>query len=73
MEDIVTRFITDLIDRLSGPLTPRLFLQPAVAIALAVRDGVKDAREERPPHVWRIVTGTREARTRRVRERGRPC
>lgn len=68
MEDFVTRFVTDLIDRLSGPLTLRLFLQPAVAIFFAVRDGVKDAREGRPPHLWRMVTGPPEARRRRVRE-----
>ena len=68
MEDIVIRFVTNLIGRLSGPLTPRLFLQPAVAIFLAVRDGVKDAREQRPPHFLRIVTGTPEVRRRRVRE-----
>ena len=68
MEDSVTRFVTDLIGRLSGPLTLRLFLQPAVATILACRDGVKDAREGRPPHFWRIVTGPLEARRRRARE-----
>ena len=46
----------------------RLFLQPAVAAVLAVRDGVKDAREDRPPHFWRMVTGPPEARRRRARE-----
>ncbi len=68
MEDIVTRFVADLIGRLSGPLTLRLFLQPAVATLLAVRDGVKDAREGRPPHFWRLVTGPPEARRRRLKE-----
>jgi hypothetical protein len=68
MEDIVTRFVTDLAGRLSGPLTLRLFLQPSVAIILAIRDGLKDAREGRPPHFWRMVTGPPEARTRRVTE-----
>ena len=68
MEDIVTRFVTSLIGRLFGPLTPRLFLQPAVSICLAIRDGVKDAREGRPLHFWRMVTGPPEARKRRVRE-----
>lgn len=68
MEDIVTRFVTDLIGRLSGPLTLRLFLQPAVAIILSARDGLKDAREGRPPHFWRLVTGPPEARRRRVTE-----
>jgi hypothetical protein len=68
MEDIMTRFVTNLIDRLSGPLTLRLFLQPAVAIILAARDGLKDAREGRPPHFWRLVTGPPEARRRRATE-----
>jgi hypothetical protein len=68
MEDIVTRFVTDLTGRLSGPLTLRLFLQPAVAIILAARDGLKDAREGRPPHFWRLVTGPPEARRRRATE-----
>jgi hypothetical protein len=68
MDDIVTRFITDLIGRLSGPLTLRLFLQPAVAAFFAIRDGLADAREGRPPHFWRIVTGSPEARKRRARE-----
>ena len=30
----------------------------------AIRDGVKDAREGRPPHFWRMVTGPPEARKR---------
>ncbi len=68
MEDIVTRLVTNLIGRLSGPLTLRLFLQPAVAIILSARDGLKDAREGRPPHFWRLVTGPPEARRRRATE-----
>ena len=68
MDDLVNRFVTDLIGRLTGPLTLRLFLQPAVAIFLATRDGIKDAREGRPPHIWRIMTGPPEARRRRLAE-----
>ena len=68
MEDLVTRFVSDLIGRLEGPLTLRLFLQPAVAAFLATRDGVKDARAGRPPHFWRMVTGPSEARKRRATE-----
>jgi hypothetical protein len=68
MEEIVDRFVTNLLGRLSGPLTLRLFLQPTVAIVLAIRDGLKDAREGRPPHFWRMVTGPPEARQRRARE-----
>ena len=68
MEEIAARLVGNLIGRLTGPLTMRLFLQPAVAAVLAVRDGVKDAREDRPPHFWRMVTGPPEARRRRARE-----
>jgi hypothetical protein len=68
MEELVNRFVTDLVGRLTGPLTLRLFLQPAVAIFLAARDGIKDAREGRPPHFWRIVTGPSEIRRRRLGE-----
>jgi hypothetical protein len=68
MDDVWTRFITDLTGRLTGPLTIRLFLQPAVAVFLAVRDGLKDAREGRPPHFWRMVSGPSEARSRRAKE-----
>ena len=68
MDDVVTRFVTDLVGRLSGPLTLRLFLQPAVATFLAWRDGMKDARENRPPHFWRMLTGGTEVRRRRAKE-----
>jgi hypothetical protein len=68
MDDVVNRLVTDLIGRLSGPLTLRLFLQPAVAIFLAWRDGTKDARAGRPPHFWRMLTGGAEARERRLKE-----
>jgi len=68
MEEILTRFVSDLIGRLTGPLTIRLFLQPSVAAFFAVRDGLKDAREGRPFHFWRMVTGPPDARIRRAKE-----
>jgi hypothetical protein len=68
MEELVSRLVTDLIGRVTGPLTFRLFLQPAMAMFFAYRDGLADAREGRPPHFWRMVTGPPEARRRRARE-----
>lgn len=68
MEEFLTRFGGDLIGRLSGPLTMRLFLQPGIAAIFAVRDGLRDARQGRPPHFWRLVTGPPEAQRRRARE-----
>jgi len=68
MDEIVNRFVTGLIGRLTGPLTLRLFLQPSVAIILAIRDGLKDTRDGRPPHFWRMATGPADARKRRLSE-----
>jgi hypothetical protein len=60
MEDILSRFWGDLVGRLHGPLTFRLFLQPVMAILYAVRDGVEDAREGRPAYFWAIFTNPSE-------------
>ena len=45
----------ELIGRVEGPLSFRFILQPIVAVALAIRAGLKDARAGRPPHLWAIV------------------
>jgi hypothetical protein len=50
MDDLFTRIWTDLVGRVSGPLTFRLILQPTMALIFAIRDGMKDARENRPPY-----------------------
>src|SRR4051794_22169326 len=34
----------------------RLILQPAVAILLALRAGMRDAREGRPPFLWAVLS-----------------
>lgn len=56
MEDILTRIFENLIDRVSGPMKFRLFLQPLMATIFAIRDGRKDAREGRSPYFWAIFT-----------------
>ncbi len=45
-----------LIGRFDGPLTFRLIFQPAVAAILAIRAGLKDAREGRTPFLWSVFT-----------------
>jgi hypothetical protein len=47
--DETSRFWSELVGRLTGPLTFRLILQPVMAAINAARDGVKDARQGRPP------------------------
>ena len=56
MEDILIRGWTNLIGRLDGPMHIRLFLQPAVAIFLAFRAGLRDGREGRPAYLWAVFT-----------------
>jgi hypothetical protein len=34
----------------------RLIFQPAVAILFALRAGIKDARESRPPFLWAVLS-----------------
>jgi hypothetical protein len=45
-------FIEGLMARMHGPMSFRLLVQPAVALYFAVRDGRKDAREQRAPYFW---------------------
>ena len=56
MEEILTRVWGNLIGRMHGPLTFRLIIQPIVAATLAIRAGLKDAREGSPPYFWAIFT-----------------
>jgi hypothetical protein len=67
MDDLLTRFWTDLAGRLTGPMTFRLILQPLMATIYAVRDGLKDARDDRPPYFWALLTRP-EQRGRLIRE-----
>jgi hypothetical protein len=54
MEDLFTRIGDNLISRISGPMTFRLYLQPAMAIFFAIRDGLKDAREGNPYYLYSL-------------------
>jgi hypothetical protein len=56
MEELIARGWAGLMDRIGGPMTFRLILQPLMATLLAVRAGLKDAREGRPPYFWTLLT-----------------
>jgi hypothetical protein len=62
MDDLITRITEDLIARFTGPMKFRLLLQPAMAIFLAIRAGLKDARDGKPPYFWAIFTDLGERR-----------
>jgi hypothetical protein len=46
----------NIVDRFGGPMTFRLILQPTMAALLALRGGLRDAREGRPPYFWAVLT-----------------
>jgi hypothetical protein len=60
------QFLEDLVARLTGPMHFRLILQPLVAIALGIRDGLKDARAGRPPFIMDLLVRP-EARRRQLK------
>lgn len=62
MEEILTRFWEHLGGRVGGPMTFRLILQPSVAAFLAVREGLRDARDGRPAYLWAVATNPGERR-----------
>lgn len=56
MDDMIARGFMNLVNRVGGPMTFRIILQPAMATLLAVLAGLKDARENRPPYLWTVFT-----------------
>jgi hypothetical protein len=64
MEELFTRFWNDLTGRIGGPMSFRFFLQPAMAMIFAIRDGLRDAREERPAYFYSLLTDPANRRSR---------
>ena len=56
MRDMLMRMLMNVTDRVGGPMTFRIILQPTMAALLAIRAGMKDAQEGRPPYFWTILT-----------------
>ena len=56
MRDLLIRGWMNLFERVGGPMTFRIILQPAMATLLAVLAGLRDAREGRPPYLWTVLT-----------------
>ncbi len=54
--DLFTRMWENLISRVTGPMKFRFILQPVMSIFFAVRCGLKDSREGKPPYFWAVFT-----------------
>lgn len=55
MEHVFHRMGDDFLGRVGGPLTFRLVLQPMIAAILAIRSGLRDAREGHTPFAWALA------------------
>ena len=56
MDEVLNRFLPEMIGRIDGPMSFRLLLQPAMALFFAFRDGRNDARTGRAPYLWAVFT-----------------
>lgn len=54
--DLLARTWEQLAGRLDGPMYFRFLLQPAVAVLLAIRAGLNDARAHRAPYLWTVLS-----------------
>ena len=63
MDEIFARVWEQLVGRVSGPMSFRFVLQPCVALTLAIRAGLSDARKGRPPYLWKVLTDAEQRRS----------
>ena len=54
--EMLSRGVEQLLGRASGPLHFRLLMMPTVVTILAVRAGLRDAREGQPAFFWALLT-----------------
>jgi len=55
VSNLFSTIATNFVARLDGPMHFRFFVQPLVAILLAIRAGTRDARKGRRPWAWKLV------------------
>ena len=60
MDHIWTRFISQMVARVRGPMKFRLVLQPCMAAFFAIRAGLADAKAGKPPYFWCLLTSPAE-------------
>jgi hypothetical protein len=54
MDDMWARFADNLVERVSGPMKFRIYLQPFMAAIFATISGLRDARAHKPPYLWAL-------------------
>ncbi len=59
--EVMGRIWRDIAERPGGPMTFRFVLQPAMAALAAFHDGASDARLNRSPYLWTLLTDRNES------------
>jgi hypothetical protein len=54
--EVWSRIWRDVVDRPGGPMMFRIILQPAMATLAALYDGIKDAKLNRSPYFWTVLS-----------------
>lgn len=60
--EILTRGVDQLLGRAGGPMHFRLFMMPTMVTFLAIRAGMRDAREAQPAFLWTLISKPAERR-----------
>lgn len=55
VQDFLSFVWTEFGRRAEGPLRLRFVIQPIMASVLAIRAGLRDAREDKPPFLWALA------------------
>ena len=55
MQEVLSRIIENMMDRISGPMHLRILLQPVMAAVFATIAGLQDARAGKPPYFWSLI------------------
>jgi hypothetical protein len=63
MDPIIARISHNMVERVTGPMKFRLLLQPTMATFFAIRGGLQDAREGKPPYFWGLFTDKGERKS----------
>jgi hypothetical protein len=56
MDELWMRVSENLLGRVSGPMHFRVYLQPTIAMVLAIMAGIADAKAGKPPYFWSVFT-----------------
>jgi hypothetical protein len=62
MGNYFANHLNDFLARLDGPLHFRFIMQPLMAIFLATRVGIRDAREGRSAYLWTLLSDPAQRR-----------